>query len=108
MHLLLCNGCVQVLGCTKQLVLWGDQLGTFHDLAVKDGRITDLTASIVSSEDVAPAAVAGYLRRFDQFAFLWEKDLTTEYEAFISSHPNLDVIILCQAHSFFLCFRAWL
>ena len=108
MRSFLCNGCAQVLGCTKQLALWGNQLGTFHDLSVKDARITNLTACIVSSEHVAPAAVAGYLRKFDQFAFLWEKDLATEYQAFISSRPNLEVMILCQACSFFLHFRAWL
>ena len=29
---------------------------------------------------------------FDQFGFLWKQDLSTEYAAFMATHPNLEVL----------------
>ena len=110
----------QILGCTKALRRWGDAADaptSLHDLITCDpsiikvgppchaararpgppaaagpGVCCTLQAVIGLSGMVAIAAegVGTYVEAFNAFAFLWQRDLASEYAKFMATHPQLE------------------
>ena len=85
---------LQVLGCSKQLPVWGHlkpEDGTFFSFISKNEKVTqamDLMATVLEG---AKDSVNAYLTTFQPFAFLWQKNLATEYAAFVATNPELEV-----------------
>lgn len=89
------HACVQVLICCKQLPTWVDVnahgSGNFHDHLVKSDKVTSELGSLKTIMDSSKRGIDTYLTAFQPFAFLWQKDLATEYAAFLATKPGLEV-----------------
>ena len=61
--------------------------------------------------EIATAGVSKYVEAFNNFAFLWQRDLASEYAKFVATHPtrevglyslfSLDAILCVAPQSFF-------
>ena len=64
---------------------------SFHRMLLQHGHAYScmmLTGAIQSAKQ----GVEDFSRSFDQFSFLWMKDLAAEYSAFLATNPNLEVL----------------
>ena len=41
--------------------------------------------------EIATAGVSKYVEAFNNFAFLWQRDLASEYAKFVATHPTREV-----------------
>lgn len=93
----------QVVSCTQHLRVWVDdgQSGTasFLDLLSKDERISAALAAAADALGDTGRVVDDHLASFQQFCFLWTKDLAIEYAAFIAAKPSLEVSPTCTCSS---------
>ena len=87
-------GVLQVLGCAKQLEVWGgeaDGLTTYYDMIARDREVVKMVLLLTGSIEGMKENVLQYIGHFNQYSFLWQKDLATEYAAFMSTNPSLEV-----------------
>ena len=85
---------LQVLGCAKQLEVWGgeaDGLTTYYDMIAQDREVVKMVLLLTGSIEGMKENVLQYIGHFNQYSFLWQKDLATEYAAFMSTNPSLEV-----------------
>ncbi len=85
---------LQVLGCAKQLEVWGgeaDGLTTYYDMIARDREVVKMVLLLTGSIEGMKENVLQYIGHFNQYSFLWQKDLATEYAAFMSTNPSLEV-----------------
>ena len=100
---------LQVLGCAKQLEVWGgeaDSLTTYYDMIAQDREVVKMVLLLTGSIEGMKENVLQYIGHFNQYSFLWQKDLATEYAAFMSTNPSLEVrgwLLSGCAHSLAAC-----
>lgn len=84
---------LQILSCGKQLQVWGGQGGatTYYDMIARDKEIVKVVLLLTGSIEGTKESVLEYISSFDKYKFLWQKDLATEYAAFMSTSPSLEV-----------------
>ncbi len=54
---------------------------------------------------IAAEGVGMYVEAFHAFAFLWQRDLASEYAKFMATHPQLEVAPAARAAAALLCAR---
>ena len=64
---------------------------SMHKELSKGPETAKLTAKISGAMLGLQDRVDGYLRTFEPFAFLWLKDLASEYTVFLDTKPELEV-----------------
>ena len=84
---------LQILSCGKQLQVWGGKAGaaTYYDMIARDKEIVKVVLLLTGSIEGTKESVLEYISSFDKYKFLWQKDLATEYAAFMSTSPSLEV-----------------
>ena len=87
---------VQLITAIGKLPDWEDQagrdsLGKFSEAISKDASTSSIIAKLSRTVGGVQADVEGYLKTFEAFSFLWLKDLTSEYAAFLATNPVLEV-----------------
>ncbi len=87
---------LQILSCGKQLQVWGGKAGaaTYYDMIARDKEIVKVVLLLTGSIEGTKENVLEYISSFDKYKFLWQKDLATEYAAFMSTSPSLEVTSL--------------
>lgn len=87
---------LQILSCGKQLQVWGGKAGaaTYYDMIARDKEIVKVVLLLTGSIEGTKESVLEYISSFDKYKFLWLKDLATEYAAFMSTSPSLEVCTL--------------
>ncbi len=68
-----------------------DGPATYFDMIACDKGIALVLLLLTGSIEGAKAVVREYLATFDKYAFLWQKDLATEYAKFMATNPTLEV-----------------
>ena len=94
---------LQVLQCAKQLPVMAPQPdgpATYFDMIACDKSIALVLLLLTGSVEGAKAVVREYLATFDKYAFLWQKDLATEYAKFMATNPTLEVGALLGYQTF--------
>ena len=91
---------LQILSCGKQLQVWGGKAGaaTYYDMIARDKEIVKVVLLLTGSIEGTKESVMEYVSSFDKYKFLWQKDLATEYAAFMSTSPSLEVSTGRQMH----------
>lgn len=81
------------MSCGKQLQVWGGKSGadTYYDMIARDKQIVKVVLLLTGSIEGTKESVLEYISSFDKYKFLWQKDLATEYAAFMSTSPSLEV-----------------
>lgn len=84
---------LQILSCGKQLQVWGNKssAATYYDMIARDKQIVKVVLLLTGSIEGTKESVLEYIASFDKYKFLWQKDLATEYAAFMSTSPSLEV-----------------
>lgn len=84
---------LQILSCGKQLQVWSGKAGatTYYDMIARDKEIVKVVLLLTGSIEGTKESVLEYISSFDKYKFLWQKDLATEYAAFMSTSPSLEV-----------------
>ncbi len=83
-----------MIGCAKQLKVWGGEPGgptSYYDMIARDKEIVKVVLLLTGSIEGTKQGVLEYIATFNQYSFLWQKDLSTEYAAFMSTSPSLEV-----------------
>ncbi|DBA69380.1 TPA: Dynein gamma chain, flagellar outer arm [Trebouxia sp. C0005] len=82
----------KILSCGKQLQVWGGKAGaaTYYDMIARDKEIVKVVLLLTGSIEGTKESVLEYISSFDKYKFLWQKDLATEYAAFMSTSPSLE------------------
>ncbi|KAK9865923.1 hypothetical protein WJX84_001850 [Apatococcus fuscideae] len=83
----------QVLSCAKQLPVIApepDGPATYFDMIACDKDIALVLLLLTGSVEGAKIVVREYLATFEKYAFLWQKDLATEYAKFMATNPTLE------------------
>lgn len=77
--------------------MWGGKgsAATYYDMIARDKQIVKVVLLLTGSIEGTKESVLEYISSFDKYKFLWQKDLATEYAAFMSTSPSLEV---CHAH----------
>lgn len=99
---------LQILSCGKQLQVWGGKAGaaTYYDMIARDKEIVKVVLLLTGSIEGTKESVLEYISSFDKYKFLWQKDLATEYAAFMSTSPSLEVLAFsCSCHTFLLLMK---
>ena len=97
---------LQILSCGKQLQVWGGKAGaaTYYDMIARDKEIVKVVLLLTGSIEGTKESVLEYISSFDKYKFLWQKDLATEYAAFMSTSPSLEVTsLLCLVTAIYCC-----
>lgn len=95
-----CFATLQILSCGKQLQVWGGGKAgatTYYDMIARDKEIVKVVLLLTGSIEGTKESVLEYISSFDKYKFLWLKDLATEYAAFMSTSPSLEVQLLFDA-----------
>ena len=92
-----CAFVLQILSCGKQLQVWSGKAGaaTYYDMIARDKEIVKVVLLLTGSIEGTKESVLEYISSFDKYKFLWQKDLATEYAAFMATSPSLEVGSLC-------------
>ena len=82
--------------------MWSGKAGatTYYDMIARDKEIVKVVLLLTGSIEGTKESVLEYISSFDKYKFLWQKDLATEYAAFMSTSPSLEV---CLYPCNFLC-----
>ena len=83
-----------MLSCAKQLPVIApepDGPATYFDMIACDKDIALVLLLLTGSVEGAKTVVREYLATFEKYAFLWQKDLATEYAKFMATNPTLEV-----------------
>ena len=70
----------------------GAEPKTFYDLLVAEKDIVRMVLLLTGAIQSAKQGVGDFAKSFDQFSFLWMKDLAAEYATFLATNPNLEVL----------------
>lgn len=99
-----------MLSCAKQLPVIApepDGPATYFDMIACDKDIALVLLLLTGSVEGAKTVVREYLATFEKYAFLWQKDLATEYAKFMATNPTLEVgvqvIFQCSRARCFNC-----
>ena len=68
-----------------------DGLTTYYDMIARDKEVVKMVLLLTGSIEGMKENVLQYIGHFNQYSFLWQKDLATEYAAFMSTSPSLEV-----------------
>ena len=60
-------------------------------MIARDKEIVKVVLLLTGSIEGTKESVLEYISSFDKYKFLWQKDLATEYAAFMSTSPSLEV-----------------
>ena len=92
-YMLTASAALQILSCGKQLQVWSGKAGatTYYDMIARDKEIVKVVLLLTGSIEGTKENVLDYISSFDKYKFLWQKDLPTEYAAFMSTSPSLEV-----------------
>lgn len=73
--------------------MWGGKgsPATYYDMIARDKQIVKVVLLLTGSIEGTKESVLEYISSFDKYKFLWQKDLATEYAAFMSTSPSLEV-----------------
>lgn len=73
--------------------MWGGKgsAATYYDMIARDKQIVKVVLLLTGSIEGTKESVLEYISSFDKYKFLWQKDLATEYAAFMSTSPSLEV-----------------
>lgn len=93
---------MQVLSAVNQLPLWeGDTTnssGDVYNMVSRNETVMDLSARLACLTQGIQGEIDKFLKTFEPYAFLWQKDLVSEYATFLATNPDLEVSPSTQLH----------
>jgi hypothetical protein len=96
---------VQVLAAGRNLKVWGGDPGaapTYDCMIAQDKEVVKMVLLLAGSIEGTKHGIREYVSTFEQYSFLWQRDLQTEYAAFMATHPSLEVRSICQTRPLLL------
>ena len=91
----------KILGCSKKLMRWGqlgpgkvqgeihDQKDTFYSIIAQDKEIVKVILLLTGSFKGTTDKVESFKQEFDDYSWLWTKDIQVQLEAFTKGNPQL-------------------
>eukprot|EP00884_Botryococcus_braunii_P007425 jgi/Botrbrau1/16684/Bobra.0317s0002.1 len=83
----------KVLAAGRNLKVWGgdpNAAPTYDCMIAQDKEIVKVVLLLAGSIEGTKHGIKEYVSTFEQYSFLWQRDLQTEYAAFMATHPSLE------------------
>lgn len=99
----------QVLAAGRNLKVWGGDpkaAPTYDCMIAQDKEIVKVVLLLAGSIEGTKHGIKEYVSTFEQYSFLWQRDLQTEYAAFMATHPSLEVRRMLPPVHYPLCLFA--
>lgn len=101
---------LQVLSAVKELPGWEpeglDSPEAIYEAVSSNAELNSIIARLSGAVQDLQVKVDRYMETFEPFSFLWLKDLSHEYSAFLATKPELEVgeiTLVCRCHPLQIC-----